>query len=222
MNLNVFTMAGNKNFEYVIKAKDGYLASDSYMVVLAKNYNSGFVENKSLESKFIGIINTAFSDSSKDEYKLSDITEKEDLVECGCCHGSGYEKQCPCGVSTSNYLFSGIVNGFREEEYQCIHCEDTGVIAATSKEDDGAYTCASCNGTGKMVVGTFEGSYKKVGFSHVSDENLQKIYHYLGDATFYPTKNPLSPIYFDGEGFEGVVMPMVQKEEKKEKPWRKS
>ncbi len=184
------------------------------MAVLAKNYDGPSIENKKTEDKIMGIINDNFIAASKEGYKLSNLTTKEDLEECGSCRGSGYERACPCGTSTKGYLFNAVMYGVRDEDMQCIYCEDSGVIAA-KKEDEGAYTCPDCHGTGKQVKEYFDNDYIQIKKSFLKKESLQKIYHYLGDTTFYPTDNPSAPIYFESDEFEGVLMPCYKPKEQK-------
>lgn len=210
-DLKTLAAIQTKELQEVMYYKDKYIVSDSYLAVVADNYNGVAFRNDMLAKKLYDRIKF----KTPAGLKPIPITnfKKEELVDCISCKGTGYEKNCPCGSSFMEFTLDEMVNG-PQTDHVCPLCENTGVASA-AEDEEGNWVCESCGGTGKDVkYPNFSKEYETMRNSRVSKRIIQRLYHVLGDSVvFYPTENPLAAISFKYKDGCGTLMPMLIKDE---------
>lgn len=196
-----------EKFEKVEIYNDYAMATDSYVVIKVKKQ---FANYENLKIEYSPRISTFINNNApRNKFEL-EFDRNQRIIEedCPCCNGSGYEHKCECGASQGTFLVDLMWNGLSDPE--CKKCEDTGTRAST-KDEEGAYECFHCNGTGKTIKRNEE--MLKVGESYIKVEMLQKLLLYVGrDIQIFADGKKQSPIFFKNDIACGLVASCICEE----------
>lgn len=198
-----------EKFEKVEIYNDYAMATDSYVAIKVKKQ---FANYENLKIEYSPRISTFINNNTPENKFELDFDRNQEIIieDCSCCEGSGYEHKCECGASIMKHFATTMMYGLQEPE--CKKCEDTGTRAST-KDEEGAYECFHCNGTGKQIKRNEE--MLKVGESYIKVEMLQKLLLFVGrDIRIFADGKKQSPIFFKNDIACGLVASCRYKEAK--------
>lgn len=193
---------------------DRIIITNTYMIISAKKElverNREFEKNEKLQEYIL-----KFNSERNIKLDLQEELKKLDIVDCYCCNGTGYMKDCDCGHD----LMGDMVLGFYDLEIEgCDKCEDTGTVSA-KKEDENSYVCVHCGGVGKVVKdeGWKNEKLIKVGESYLKKSSLKNIIDVCeGEIEIYVSGKELGSFIIIGNGFFGYLASCLKPREGKE------
>lgn len=198
--IDIRNFIGQEKFERINIAKGRVTASDSYMVIGIDIKHANFKDMKIDDSnKFHDFLWNAMPET---KFEL-EFDRNQEIIEEDCCgcNGSGYEHKCECGANIMKHFATTMMYGLQEPK--CKKCEDIGTRAST-KDEEGAYECFHCNGTGKTIKRNEE--MLKIGESYIKVEMLQKLLLYVGrDIRIFADGKKQSPIFFKNDIACGLI-----------------
>ncbi|MGL5716557.1 MAG: hypothetical protein ACRCX2_26320 [Paraclostridium sp.] len=192
---------------------DRIVFSNTYMIISAEKeiakFEREFEKNEKLQDYIL-----KFNSERNIKLNLQEEFEKLDIIECSCCKGTGYEKDCNCGHD----LMGDMVLDFYDLEIEgCEKCENTGTVSA-SKEEEGSYVCVHCGGTGKVVRGENRGNEKfiKLGESYLKKSSFKNVIDVCGkDIDIFVSGKELDNFIIIGNGFFGYLASCHKPKEEK-------
>lgn len=177
--------------------------SNTYMIISAEKeiakFEREFEKNEKLQDYIL-----KFHSERNIKLNLQEEYEKLNIIDCYCCKGTGYEKDCDCGHD----LMGDMVLDFYDLEIEgCEKCENTGTVSA-QKDEEGSYICVNCGGTGKVVRGENRRNEKfvKLGESYLKKSSLKNVVDVCGmDIEIFVSGKELDNFIIVGNGFFGYL-----------------
>lgn len=191
---------------------DRVVFSNTYMIISAEKEIAKFEREFEKSEKLQDYI-LKFNSERNIKLNLQEEFEKLDIVDCYCCKGTGYEKDCDCGHD----LMGDMVLDFYDLEIEsCKKCENTGTVSA-QKDEEGSYICVHCGGVGKVVEdkGWKKNELIKVGESYLNKSSLKNVVDVCGkDIEIFVSGKELDNFIIVGNGFFGYLASCAKPKEK--------